>query len=68
MIVSVGGFTLQKKPSTVGSYPMYIPYNSNRGWHREWFYIRKPAEAPFSPFTDGRLEKLESWLWDPASR
>ena len=25
----VGGFALQKKPSSSGSYPAYTPYNSN---------------------------------------
>ena len=34
-IVSVGGFALQRKPSMGGSYPAYIPCDSNRGWHRE---------------------------------
>ena len=28
-VVSVGGFALQRKPSAGGSYPMYIPYDSN---------------------------------------
>ena len=64
----VGGFTLQKKPSVSSSYPAYTPYDSNRGWHGEWFYIRNPAEAPFLPFTGRRLERQESWLWRPSSR
>ena len=68
MIAPVGGSTLQKKPSAAGSYPMYTAYDSNRGWHGEWFYIRNPVEAPFLPFTGGRPEKLESWSWGPASR
>ena len=55
----VGGFTLQKKLSSSGSYPVYTPYDSNRGWHREWFYIRNLAEASFMPFTGGRPKKLE---------
>ena len=68
MIAPVGRFALQKKPSVGGSYPMYIPSDSNWGWHGEWFYIRNPAEAPFPPFTSGRPEKLESWSWGPANR
>ena len=28
-VVPVGGFTLQRKPSVGGSYPAYIPYDSN---------------------------------------
>ena len=67
MIVLVGGFALQKKLSALGSYPVYIPYDSSRGWHGEWFYIRNPAEAPFPPFTGRRPEKLDSWSWGPAS-
>ena len=59
-IVPIGGFALQKKPSASGSYPAYTPYDSNRGWHGEWFYIRNPVEAPFPPFTDSRLERQES--------
>ena len=35
----VGGFALQRKPSAGGLYPMYIPCDSNQGWHGEWFYI-----------------------------
>ena len=56
----VGGFALQKKPSASGTYPAYSPYDSNRGWHGEWFYIRNPAEAPFPPFTGRRLERWDS--------
>ena len=55
--VPVGGFALQRKLSAGGSYPTYIPYDSNRGWHGEWFYIRNPVEAPFPAFTVGRSEK-----------
>ena len=51
-----------------GSYPTYIPYDSNRGWHGEWFYIRNPMEAPFSAFTGGRLEKQDSWSWGCARK
>ena len=68
MIAPVGGFTLQKKPSVSGLYPAYTPYDSNRGWHGEWFYIRNLAEAPFLPFTGRRPERQESWSWAPASR
>ena len=53
----VGGFALQKKPKTSTFYPAYSPYDSNRGWHGEWFYIRNPAEAPFPLFTRRRLER-----------
>ena len=49
---------MQKKLRPSGSYPTYSPYDSNRGWHGEWFYIRNPAEAPFPPFTGRRRE---SW-------
>ena len=30
-VTSVGGFALQKKLSTSGSYPTYTPYDSNQG-------------------------------------
>ena len=68
MITSVGGFVLQKKPSVGGSYPVYIPYDSNRGWHGEWFYIRNPVEVSFRPFTSRRPERLDNWSWGPASQ
>ena len=64
----MGGFTLQKKLRPSGSYPAYSPYDSNRGWHGEWFYIRNPVEAPFLLFTRRRLERRESWSWGPAGR
>ncbi|XP_066324197.1 E3 ubiquitin-protein ligase EL5-like [Miscanthus floridulus] len=63
-----GGFALQKKLSALGSYPVYTPCDSNRGWHGEWFYIRNLVEVPFLPFTGRRLEKQENWSWGPASR
>ena len=66
--VLVGGFALQKKPSASVSYPAYTPYDSNRGWHGEWFYIRNLAEAPFPPFIGRRPERRESWSWGPSSR
>ena len=53
----MGGFALQRKPSAGGSYPTYIPYDSNRGWHGEWFYIRNSVEASFLAFIDGRPKK-----------
>ena len=53
----VVGFALQKKPSAGGSYIVYIPCDSNRWWHGEWFYIRNPTEAPFPPFTGRRPER-----------
>ena len=59
-ITPVGGFALQKKPSASGAYPMYTPYDSNQGWHGEWFYIRNPVEAPFSSFTGRRPERRDS--------
>ena len=49
------------------SYPGYLPYDSNRGWHGEWFYIRNPVEAPFPPFTRRRPERWESWSWGSSS-
>ena len=51
-----------------GSYPTYLPYDSNQGWHGEWFYIRNPAEAPFPAFTGGRPEKQDSWSWGCARK
>ena len=67
-IAPVGGFALQRKPSAGGSYPAYIPYDSNRGWHEEWFYIKNPVEAPFLAFTGGRPERRDSWSWGPSRR
>ena len=58
---------MQKMPRPLGSYPMYSPCDSNRGWHGEWFYIRNLAEVPFLPFTGRRPKRRESWLWGPSS-
>ena len=68
MIALVGGFALQKKLSASSLYPMYNPYDSNQGWHGEWFYIRNPVEVPFLPFIGRRSERQESWSSGPASR
>ena len=67
-VAPVGGFTLQRKPGMGDSYPAYLPCDSNRGWHREWFYIRNPTAAPFPAFTGGRLEKQDSWSWGCAHK
>jgi hypothetical protein len=47
---------------------VYLPYNSNWGWHGEWFYIRNPAVAPFLAFTSRRPEKQDSWSWGCARK
>ena len=47
---------------------MYLPYDSNRGWHGAWFYIRNPVEALFPAFTDKRPERQESSSWGPSRR
>ena len=64
----VGGFALQKKLSSSGSYTACTPCDSNRGWHGEWFYIRNLVEAPFPSFTRRRPKRQESWSWGPSSR
>ena len=64
-VAPVGGFALQRKPSAGGSYPEYLPYDSNQGWHRAWFYIRNSVEALFLAFTDKRPERQDSWSWGP---
>ena len=51
-----------------GSYPTYTPFDSNRGWHGEWFYIRNPVEEPFPAFTDERPEKQDNWSWGCARK
>ena len=66
-VLHIAGFVTSARPSS-GSYPAYTPYDSNRGWHGEWFYIRNPVEAPFPPFTRRRPERRESWSWGPSSR
>ena len=60
-IAPMRGFALSRKLSAGGLYPTYLPYDSNRGWHGEWFYIRNLAEALFPAFTRGRPEKQDSW-------
>ena len=67
-IVSIGGFALQKKLKPSVPYPAYSPYDSNRRWHIELFYIRNLVEAPFPMFTRKRLERRESWSWGPTGR
>ena len=52
----------------MGWYPAYIPYDSNRGWNGEWFYISNPMEASFPRFTGRRLKKLDTWSWGSASQ
>ena len=57
-----------EEAEAVGPYPAYSSYDSNRGWHGEWFYIRNPTEVPFPMFTGERLKRRESWSWGPAGR
>jgi len=67
-IAPMRGFALSRKLSAGGLYPTYLPYDSNRGWHGEWFYIRNLAEAPFLAFTGETSEKQESWSWGCARK
>jgi len=68
-ITPVGGFGLQQRPGKT-SYPRYIPVDSNRGWHDEWFYIRNPSrrEEAFPAFTRSAPEKQDSWIWGASRR
>ena len=59
---------MKKKLKSSAPYPAYSPYDSNQGWHGEWFYIRDPVEAPFLSFTERSLERRESWSWGPVGR
>ena len=59
---------MQKKPKLSVPYPAYSPYDSNRGWHSEWFYIRNSVEALFPMLTERRLEMRESWSCCPTGR
>jgi len=59
----MGDLALQKKSRPSGYYPTDSPRDSNRGWHREWFYIRNPKVASFLAFTGRRPEERESWSW-----
>jgi hypothetical protein len=39
---------------------------SNKGWHKQWFYLKNDANAPLAVFTGGLIEEpWESWGWDP---
>ncbi|RLM48871.1 hypothetical protein C2845_PMPSC055782 [Panicum miliaceum] len=44
-------------------YSAYIPTDSNKGWHDDWFYIRNPTEAPSPKFHGERPVKDASWSW-----
>jgi hypothetical protein len=65
----VGGFGLQRR-SRKPSYPSYIPVDTNRGLHDEWFYIQNPTgrEEVFPVFTRNAPEKHESWSWGVSKR
>ena len=67
-IAPVGGFALHRKPGVGDSYPAYLPCDSNRGWHGEWFYIRNPMVMLFPVFTGGRPKKQDSWSWGCARK
>jgi hypothetical protein len=61
----VTGFGLQKRSCSVGDYPAYTPADSNRGWHKEWFYIRDSVRTPFRAFTGARPVKQNCWTLGP---
>ena len=67
-VAPMGVFALQRKLGMGDSYPTYLPCDSNRGWHGEWFYIRNSVVAPFLAFTGGRPEKQDSWMWGCAKK
>ena len=57
------GLCLVEEAEAIGFLPHVLPLNSNRGWHGEWFYIRNPMKASFSPFTGRRLERRGPSSW-----
>jgi hypothetical protein len=39
---------------------------SNKGWHKQWFYLKNDTDAPLLAFTNRSIEEPpESWGWDP---
>jgi hypothetical protein len=39
---------------------------SNKGWHKQWFYLKNDTDAPLVVFTGHLIEEpQESWGWDP---
>jgi hypothetical protein len=39
---------------------------SNKGWHKQWFYLKNDANAPMLVFTSRLIEEPpESWGWGP---
>jgi hypothetical protein len=39
---------------------------SNKGWHKQWFYLKNDTDAPLPIFTGHPIEEPpESWGWGP---
>ena len=56
----VGGATLVLREKLADSYISVHLATSNKGWHKEWFYVQNPS-PPLSPEIDRYPEPRPSW-------
>jgi hypothetical protein len=42
---------------------------SNKGWHKQWFYLRNDPAAPLSIFFGSFIESApKTWVWGPPAK
>ena len=50
---------IQLRNNRVSEYPSMRLSTSNKGWHSQWFYLKKDATAPLPEFTGHRIEEVK---------
>jgi hypothetical protein len=42
---------------------------SNKGWHKQWFYLKNDPDTPLPIFSGHLIEEpLQSWGWGPIDK
>jgi hypothetical protein len=62
--VLVGTTSIHLRGNQVVQY-MSLPLTvSNKGWHKQWFYLKNDPTAPLPIFSDSFIESVwKAWVW-----
>jgi hypothetical protein len=62
--VPVGTTSIHLWGNRVAQY-MSLPLTaSNKGWHKQWFYLKNDPAAPLAIFSDSCIELVwKTWVW-----
>jgi hypothetical protein len=67
--VPVGSASIRLRGNRVAQYMSLSLTTSNKGWHKQWFYLRNDTAAPLSIFSGSFIEStLMTWVWGPPAK